>query len=176
MIQVSEGTNMQVTVSPNRATLLMNLQGLIYSMPLSGGMARQLTGPYDEASYPDWSAKGGVVAIQSYANGTYHIWTMRPDGTGLRQITQGHGDDREPKISPDGKSIAFSSDRAFRGSYDIWTVEIATGALKQITSGEDDEYEPTGRLTDRRWFSRVGKGTRPRTLKLSTWPRVRSVW
>ena len=67
---------------------------------------------------------------------------MKADGTGLRQLTTGHGDDREPRFSPDGKTVAFSSDRAFKGSYDVWTVDIASGKLKQITSGVDDEYEP----------------------------------
>src|ERR1700733_993371 len=67
---------------------------------------------------------------------------MKADGTGLRQLTTGHGDDREPRFSPDGKTVAFSSDRAFKGSYDVWTVDVASGKLNQITSGADDEYEP----------------------------------
>jgi Tol biopolymer transport system component len=89
----------------------------------------QFTSPLQEASHPDWSAKGGFVALQCYAGGTFHIWTMHPDGTGLKQMTFGHGDDREPRVSPDGKTIAFDSDRAFEGSYDIWTVDVASGAL-----------------------------------------------
>ena len=82
------------------------------------------------------------MVLQSYQGGTFHIWLMKPDGTGLRQLTTGHGDDREPRISPDGKTIAFASDRAFKGSYDIWTVDAGSGALKQITTSENDEYEP----------------------------------
>ncbi len=142
IITVSEGTDMAVTVSPDHKTMLMDLQGLTFSLPMAGGAARQITGPLDEASHPVWSSKAPLVAIQSYAGGTFHIWTMHPDGTGKKQITSGHGDDREPQISPDGKSIVFASDRAFKGSYDIWTVEIATGKLKQITSSDADEYEP----------------------------------
>jgi len=143
MITVSEGTDMAVTVSPDHKTIIMDIQGLLYTMPIAGGAAKQITTPYQEASHPDWSAKGDLVAIQSYAGGTFHIWTMRPDGSGLHQLTNGHGDDREPRISPDGKTIVFASDRAFKGNYDIWTVDIATGALKQITSAEADEFEPT---------------------------------
>jgi Tol biopolymer transport system component len=142
MISVSEGTDMAITVSPDRKTMLMDLQGLTFSLPIAGGEAKQITGVYDEASHPDWSSAAPLVAIQSYAGGTFHIWTMRPDGTGRKQITFGHGDDREPKLSPDGKTIAFSSDRDFKGSYDIWTVEVASGKLRQITSSEADEFEP----------------------------------
>jgi Tol biopolymer transport system component len=139
-ITITEGTDVFVTLSPDYKTIIAELQGLLYSMPASGGHATQITTPDQEASHPDWSAKGDLVAIQSYAGGTFHIWIMRPDGSGLKQITTGHGDDREPRIPPDGTTIAFASDRAFKGSYDIWTVNIATGALKQITSAEADEF------------------------------------
>jgi len=141
-ITISEGTDSQIAISPDHKTIIVNLQGLLYTLPITGGAAKQITTPYQEASHPDWSCKGDLVAIQSYAGGTFHIWTMRPDGTALKQITTGHGDDREPRISPDGTTVAFSSDRAFKGNYDIWTADIATGALKQITSAEDDEFEP----------------------------------
>ena len=143
VITVHEGTNMAATVSPDHKTLLVDLQGLIYALPIAGGTAKQITSPVVEASHPVYSPKGDLVAIQSYQGGTFHIWTMKPDGSGLKQITSGHGDDREPAFSPDGGTIAFASDRAFKDSYDIWTVDLGSGALKQITSGTDDEYEPT---------------------------------
>lgn len=141
-ITVDEATDTQVTVSPDHKTILADIQGLIFSIPFGGGAGKQLTSPLQEASHPNWSPKGDVVALQCYAGGTFHIWTMHPDGTGLKQVTSGHGDDREPRISPDGKTIAFASDRAFAGSYDIWTVPLAGGEPKQITHAEADEFEP----------------------------------
>src|SRR5882762_8654416 len=142
-ITVNEGTNLAVTISPDHKMLLIDLQGMLYSLPVTGGKATQVTGPIVEASHPDFSSSGNLVAIQSYQGGTFHIWLMKPDGSGLRQLTTGHGDDREPRFSPDGRTIAFASDRAFTGSYDIWTVNVADGTLKQVTSGPDEEYEPT---------------------------------
>src|ERR1700677_1026471 len=142
-IMVTQATDMEITISPDGKTILADLQGLIYTMPFAGGKMKQLTQPFQEASHPDWSPTGGLVALQCYAGGTFHIWTMRPDGTGLKQITFGHGDDREPRISSDATTIAFASDRAFEGSYDIWTVNIATGNLKQITSAAADEFGPS---------------------------------
>jgi Tol biopolymer transport system component/imidazolonepropionase-like amidohydrolase len=142
IITVSEGTDMAATVSPDGKTVIIDLQGMLYSLPVSGGKAKQLTGPLVEASHPEFAPDGSQVVLQSYQGGTFHIWLMKPDGTGLRQLTTGHGDDREPRFSPDGKTIAFASDRAFKGSYDIWTVPVAGGEPKQITSSENDEYEP----------------------------------
>lgn len=142
-ITVHEGTDMSLAVSPDKQTVLVDLQGMIYSMPISGGTMKRLTSEVDEMSQPAFSPDGQWVAMQSYKGGTFHIWVMHPDGTGLKQVTTGHGDDREPQFSPDGKTIAFSSDRAFTGSYDIWTVDVATGSVKQLTMGDEEEYEPT---------------------------------
>jgi Tol biopolymer transport system component len=164
-ILVTQGTDMQATVSPDRKTILIDLQGLIYSLPFSGGKAKQITQPLQEASHPNWSAKGDLIALQCYAGGTFHIWTMHSDGTGLKQITFGHGDDREPRISPDGHTIAFSSDRAFNGSYDVWTVDIATGKLQQITSASADEYEPNWSPDGKGLLFVSGVGIQAETIK-----------
>ncbi len=168
LITISEGTDTQVTVSPDHKTIIADLQGLLFSMPITGGPAKQLTTPQQEASHPDWSSKGDLVALQSYSGGTFHIWTMRPDGSGLKQITTGHGDDREPRISPDGTTIAFASDRAFKGSYDIWTVNIATGALKQITSSEADEFGPAWSPDGTRIAFVSGTGIQGKTIEAIT--------
>ncbi|AFL90357.1 periplasmic component of the Tol biopolymer transport system [Terriglobus roseus DSM 18391] len=150
-ITIHEATNAQVTVSPDGKTILADFQGLIYSLPMSGGPAKRLTEVVQEASHPDWSKTGDIVALQCYAGGTFHIWTMKPDGTGMKQVTFGHGDDREPRISPDGKTIVFASDRAFKtgadgssqGSYDIWTVSITGGEPTQLTKSDADEFGPS---------------------------------
>ena len=141
-VKITEGTSMAATVAPDQSAIVLDLHGALWTLPMKGGTAKRLTAPLLEPSRPDYSPKGGLIAFQSYSGGTFHIWTMKPDGTGVHQLTDGHGDDREPRVSPDGTKIAFSSDRAFKGSYDIWVAEIATGKLTQWTSGPADEYEP----------------------------------
>jgi len=141
-IVVKEGTNIAATVAPNHRSIVMDLQGALWALPVQGGKATRLTDPLLEPARPDYSPKGDLIAFQAYLGGTFHIWTMKPDGAGLRRITDGHGDDREPRFSPDGTKIAFASDRAFQGSYDIWVVDVASGTLKQWTSAPADEYEP----------------------------------
>ncbi len=142
-VTVTEGTNLAATVSPDHNTIIMDLQNRLWSMPIDGGDAKPLTDWLLEPSRPDWSPRGDLVTFESYKGGTFHIWVMNPDGSGVRQLTTGHGDDRDPRFSPDGTKIAFSSDRAFAGSYDVWVVDVASGSLTQITNGAADEFEPT---------------------------------
>ncbi len=139
---VTEGTNLNITLSPDRKTIIMDLQETLWSLPVSGGTAKRLTEPFLEPARPDWSPKGDLVAFQGFKGGTFHIWVMKPDGSGVRQLTDGHADDRDPRFSPDGTKVAFSSDRAFQGNYDIWVADVQTGKLTQWTQDPADEYEP----------------------------------
>ena len=145
-ITVTEGTNIAVTVSPERGAIIMDLQGVLWSVPIGGGTATRLTEDFLEPARPDWSPTGDQVAFEAYAGGTFHIWTMNPDGSGVRQLTDGHYDDREPRLSPDGSRIAFSSDRGLASDgirrYEVWVLDIASGNLTQITSGTAEEFEP----------------------------------
>src|SRR5260370_11562117 len=105
-VTVSEGTNLSATVSPDRKTIIVDLQETLWSLPMSGGTAKRLTDPLLEPARPDWSPKGDAVAFQSFKGGTFHIWLMNPHRSGLRQLTDGHGDDRDPRFSPGGTRIA----------------------------------------------------------------------
>jgi Tol biopolymer transport system component len=142
-VTVTEGTNVNLALSPDRKTIVMDLQEALWSLPVGGGVARRLTDPFLEPARPDWSPTGNLIAFQSFKTGTFHIWVMKPDGSGVRQLTEGHADDRDPCFSPDGKKVAFSSDRAFKGNYDIWVADVETGKLTQWTSTSADEFEPT---------------------------------
>src|SRR4051812_31778345 len=140
-VSVDRGTNLAVTMSPDRRTIVMDLQGVLWRLPAGGGAARRLTGNFADPALPRFSPDGTRIAFQSYADGNYHVWTMRPDGSGRRELTSGPYDDREPAWSPDGRRIAFSSDRA--GSYDIWVLDVASGRLTRWTAGPDQESQPT---------------------------------
>jgi len=147
-ITVSAGTNVAAAVSPADGHIVMDLQGVLWSLPQAGGTATALTDAFLEPARPDFSPDGKLVAFQAYKGGTFHIWVMNADGTGVRQLTFGHGDDREPHFSPDGTKIAFGSDRAFNGTYDIWVVDLAGNLTNWTNTAATattniDEFEPT---------------------------------
>ncbi len=139
-IRVTEGTNMAIAVSPDGKTIAMDLQGTIHTLPVNGGLAKPLTDGLGDERQPTWSPDGKKIAFQSYRDGSYHIWMINKDGSGLQQVSFGVYDDREPQWSADGAKMIFSSDRS--GNYDIWEIRLADGILHQLTKDPADDYNP----------------------------------
>ena len=54
--------------------------------------------------------------------------------------TRGSASDRQPTYSPDGRWVAFSSDRS--GNLDIWALETGSGALRRITDDPGEDWDP----------------------------------
>jgi len=77
-----------------------------------------------------------------------HIYVYTPGEEGPVQVTSGDYDDSDPVWSPDGKSIAFVSDRSEKPDLhygtDIWTVSVDGDdhAPVQVTSHAGRDYSP----------------------------------
>ncbi|MBC7897393.1 MAG: PD40 domain-containing protein [Cytophagaceae bacterium] len=140
-VTVTEGTSMSVAATRDGRMLALDLQGSIWVLPVSGGVATRVTDEYNDARQPTWSPDGRTIAFQGFRDGGYDIWAVNVDGTRLRQLTSGPYDDREPVWSADGRLVAFSSDRG--GNYDIWVLVVATGELRQVTKDRGEDYMPT---------------------------------
>src|SRR5260370_23801503 len=59
------------------------------------------------------------------------IWLVNDDGSDLRRLTDNVSRDLYPRFSPDGKWIAFSSNRS--GNHDVYVVPVKGGAPRQLT-------------------------------------------
>jgi len=137
---VHAGTNFAAALSPDKSRIVIDLQGALWLLPARGGDARRIAGLPGEARYPSWSPDGRQLAFQAYAQGQWHIWTLRLGEPAPRQLTSGPCDDQEPVWTPDSKGILFSSDRA--GNYDVWQINLVDDRLEQLTKDEADEYFP----------------------------------
>jgi hypothetical protein len=68
-----------------------------------------------------WAPDSSIV-YTSRASGNYDLWTLDPKTGTRRQLTSDPADDRQPSVSPDGRSIAFVSNR--QGGARIWVINI----------------------------------------------------
>ena len=98
-------------VSPDGAWLALDASSPTEDLLLirsDGSELRQLTNDLARDRIPYWSPDGNWILFASSRSGKYEAWTIRPDGSGLTQIT--HLPDQPvyfPFWSPDGKQIGF---------------------------------------------------------------------
>jgi Tol biopolymer transport system component len=78
-------------------------------MNMDDGSVTKLSDDYD--NFPVWSPSGDLIAFTSFRNDDFDLFTIRPDGTGLKQLTSAPGNDGHCVWSPDGKYLLFSSSR-----------------------------------------------------------------
>lgn len=139
-ITITEGTNIAVTAAPDGKTLAFDLYGVIWTLPVSGGVARKLTDDFTDGAQPDWTPDGKSLVFQSYRDGNYHLWSVGAGGTGLKQLTKGAFDAREARVSPDGRQVAFVSD--MEGIYSVHVLDLATGEIRLWAKAEGQASEP----------------------------------
>jgi Tol biopolymer transport system component len=80
---------------------------------------------------PELSADGSRFVMRVPRRTQDDIAIVNRDGSNWRDLTTDKFFDRYPRWSPDGKKIAFVSDRS--GRYEIWTLDVDTANLCQIT-------------------------------------------
>lgn len=104
---------------------------------------------FDENDHsPDWSPDGRQILVTRRSPArSYQLYLANADGTALRMITQGPGNNQQGTFSPSGDRIAFLSDRD--GSWAIYVMSIDGSSLRRLTRdsasvGERPAWSPDG--------------------------------
>lgn len=72
---------------------------------------------------------------------TSDIYRQRIDGSAITQLTDDSSNEVMPALSPDGKTIAFASDRS--GNWDIYLMDAEGGPAVQLTSDRTHDIHPS---------------------------------
>jgi TolB protein len=113
----------------------------IYVLDLKDNKVERLTYEGSYNTSPAWSNLDRIAFSGSSDSGL-NIYTISPDGTDLRQITQGQGKNEDPCWSPDGRYLAFSSNRT-GDNYHIY-ISTANGEnQRQVTFLKGDQLSPS---------------------------------
>jgi Tol biopolymer transport system component len=103
-----------------------------------GERVSQLTTDPADAD-PAFSPDGTTIAF--VRNGD--LFTMRPDGTGEREITGGAEIDSRPLFSVDGRTIVFERSAGAGSPRDLYAIGVRGGGLRPLTASPEDEHEAT---------------------------------
>jgi imidazolonepropionase-like amidohydrolase/Tol biopolymer transport system component len=142
---VNEGTWMNLDVSPDGKTIVFDLLGDIYQMPISGGKATVLqSGPAWQVQ-PRFSPDGKTILFTSDEGGGDNIWFMDSDGSNPRQITK--EDFRllnNASWMPDGQYFVarkhFTGTRS-AGAGEMWMYHRSGGSGLQLTQRKNDQQD-----------------------------------
>ncbi|MSR64499.1 MAG: DUF5050 domain-containing protein [Verrucomicrobiae bacterium] len=86
-----------------------------------------------DTTVPPQPSTNGVIVFQTSRNGAGEVYSMNPDGSNLKNLTQNSAQETMPMLSKDGTKIVFDSDRGHYGSYDIWTMNADGSGLFNVT-------------------------------------------
>ena len=116
--------------------------------PLLAGLAlaaiQFVAAPPALATFP---GRDGLIAFYSGTTAGAQIFTVRPDGRDLRQITHVAGDATRPDWSPDGRRIAFELDTADTGQVALMNADgsdLVSVPTPGVLAG-DPSFTPDGR-------------------------------
>jgi len=141
----TEGTWMNLDVSPDGQTLAFDLLGDIYTMPISGGQARCLRAGIAWEVQPRFSPDGKQILFTSDAGGGDNIWVMNTDGSKARQVTKESFRLLNNAVwMPDGQYFVarkhFTSTRSL-GAGEMWMYHISGGDGLQLTKRKNDQQD-----------------------------------
>jgi dipeptidyl aminopeptidase/acylaminoacyl peptidase len=110
------------------------LEGGLFAV--KDGRLNQLTeDPTD--TEPAFSPDGTAIA---FVRGG-HLYSVRADGSGLRQLSSGPGLDSKPVVSPDGRLVVFERRATAGAPADLYSVRSHGGGLHALTGGEADDHD-----------------------------------
>ncbi|MFQ5527748.1 MAG: amidohydrolase family protein [Thermoanaerobaculia bacterium] len=146
-IDTIETTWSNVDISPDGSTILFDMLGDIFTMPITGGEATALTDGIEWNYQPRFSPDGSTIAFVSDRAGGDNLWVMDTDGSSPRAVTSESANIvHQPAWSPDGRYLvakkSFMSTRSIAAG-EIWMFHAAhEGSGLQLTErphGDSDQ-------------------------------------
>jgi Tol biopolymer transport system component len=120
----------------------------VFVMNANGSGVRELTFSNRFDGDPAWSRQN-TIAFESERNGVSDVYSIRADGSGERRLTVSPAFDGDPAWSPNGRRIAFTSERD-GGDRELYVMNAdGTNQVRLTTSAGFDQnpsWSPNGRL------------------------------
>lgn len=133
-LTTSRGTWMSVDVSPDGRTLVFDILGDLYTLPIEGGRATRITSGMAYDAQPRFSPDGKWIAFVSDRTGDENVWLVTPDGRDSVPITRGSDHDyMSPEWTPDGEYLVVT--RTGSTGAKLWLFHRDGGAGVQLVRG-----------------------------------------
>src|SRR2546428_1329002 len=140
---VTEGTWLSLDVSPDGRTIVFELLGDLYTLPIGGGAAKRLTSGLAFDSQPRYSPDGKWIAFLSDREGSENVWIIKADGTDPKQLSKDTSSEfASPAWIPDGQYVIVSRSGWALRTYELWMYHVQGGSGVQITKAKPEPKTP----------------------------------
>jgi imidazolonepropionase-like amidohydrolase/Tol biopolymer transport system component len=144
-ITTEEGTWMNLDVSPDGQTIVFDLLGDIYTIPIKGGKATLLAGGRAWEIQPRFSPDGKQISYTSDKDGADNIWVMNADGSAKHPVTkETFRLLNNASWTPDGQYLVarkhFTATRSL-GAGEMWMYHKNGGEGIQLTKRKNDQQD-----------------------------------
>lgn len=126
----NEGTWISLDVSPDGSTILFELLGDLYSLPVAGGTATRITSGQAYDMQPRYSPDGTQIVFISDRDGAENVWIADSKGENARALTKTQWKNFvSPTWTPDGQYIVVTRDSKLV----LYHSEVENGSGIEIT-------------------------------------------
>jgi Tol biopolymer transport system component len=133
-LDTDEGTWISLDVSPDGRTIVFDLLGDLYSIPITGGTATALTSGMAYDAQPRFSPDGKSIVFTSDKDGGDNVWVMDLSTKRTKLVTKGKTSRyRSPEWTPDGNYIVVSRAAAAIGASKLYMYHKDGGGGFQLT-------------------------------------------
>ena len=140
----TEASWMSLDVSPDGQTIVFDVLGDLYTVPIAGGKATRITKGMAYDAQPRFSPDGQTIAFISDRSGGENVWTLRLDFTDTTQVTRGNTSSYlSPEWMPDGEFILVSRSTSLFGAAKL-VMYPADGGSPFTVVGKPSTFKAVG--------------------------------
>jgi Tol biopolymer transport system component len=141
----TEGTWLSLDVSPDGKSIVFDLVGHLYTLPIQGGDARPITSGLSFDSMPKFSLDGNKIAYISDRSGADNVWVSNADGADARALTAEENTTfSSPSWTPDSQYVLVSQKKPayYDSGFELWMYDLKGGNGVRVTKAKASEDAP----------------------------------